>query len=78
MKGFNDMNRTKWASKFEGRDGRTLWRSGRILGNEITIPEGRRPFPDEERVYQKVKEVKVGKRKRDADDAVFDAIEEEE
>lgn len=72
----HELERTKYATKFEGPEGRELWRSGRVVGDEIVVPEGQRPFPEEDRVYTKVEEVKTGKRKQDADEAVFDAMEE--
>ena len=70
-----DVERTKYATLFVGPDGRELWQSGRHVGEEKVIPEGQRPFPDEERVYTKQKEVKVGDRKRDGDVAVFEAAD---
>lgn len=69
------IERTRYATKFEGPDGRELWRSGRHIGEEIVIPSDRRPYLGEDVTYTKVKEVEVDE-KMDGDEAVFDAMDE--
>lgn len=68
-------NRTRYATKFEEQETENvLWRSGRFFGKRV-VPEGQRPFPGREAVYEVVEVVK-NKRTRDAVDAVFTATQE--
>jgi len=69
----HELDEVRYATIFEGPDGRELIRSGRVVGDEIVIPAGQRPFLEEDRVYTKVEEVQVSDTPVDADKAVFDA-----
>lgn len=72
-----ELLQTRHVVLFVGPEGRELWRAGRTLGDEIIVPEGRRPFPEEERVYTREKTIILNE-ERDAAEALSAAIEQVE
>ena len=70
-----DIGQAEYATLFIDEDGRQLWRTGQVIGDEIIIPKGMRPFPNEDRTYTKEKEIRVDK--QDSDDAIYAAMDEE-
>lgn len=70
------IERTRYATEFrETETGAELWRSGRFIG-EYVVPEGRKPFPDREAVYEVVTIHDVGET-RSGDETVLEAARDE-
>jgi len=72
------VERTKYATVFEEEEtGNKLIRSGRVIGNEIIIEEGTRPFPDRNAKYIN-KGIKEADRRQPGVDTVFEVMDKNE
>lgn len=67
------IEQTRFVTEFRGPEEKQLFRSGRFVGT-LVIPEGERPFPDRDAVYEVVEVHKVSNDQINADEAVFDAM----